>query len=402
MPCCREPVQYRLNMQHNLITDNQALNEFCARASQQPFIIVDTEFVRTRTLNPQLGLIQLNDGHEVMLVDPLTISDWQALKSLLINTNVVKVLHSCSEDLDAFNTALGVMPTPLFDTQFCAQLLGMGSSLGYAALVENLCNVSLDKGESRTDWLARPLSDKQLSYAANDVIYLHDVYLQLKQKIVEAEREQWVFLESETLIAKKQASLPLTYIYLTVKNNWRLNTKQLFVLKALAAWRAEVAKQKDIALNFVLRESAMLEIAKRCSVNKAHLKTIDGILPQTIRRYGDTIMSIVANTLQEYNKLDVANGIAPIERLIDFSQYKKTLAEMKVISAAIAADNDIEPEVVASKKQLEQFLKWQWFKLDETALQGLQPDILSGWRKALFEPYLAGMFNLRITPNSQE
>lgn len=389
-------------MHYKVITDNQSLNTFCAQAKQQSFIIVDTEFVRTRTLNPQLGLIQLNDGIEVVLVDPLAITDWQAFRSLLTDANIVKVLHSCSEDLDAFNTALGVMPTPLFDTQFCAHLLGMGNSLGYAALVEKLCGVALDKGESRTDWLARPLSEKQLSYAANDVIYLRDVYLQLKQAITQAGREAWVFLESETLIAKKQASLPTEFSYLTIKNNWRLNIKQLFVLKALAAWRVEVAKQKDIALNFVLREAAMVEVAKRCSVNKAILKSIDDILPQTIRRYGDDIMKTVAIALQAFEKHQETSAIAPIQRLIDFPKYKKMLAELKFVSAAIAAKNGLEPEVVASKKQLEQFLKWQWFSLDETALQGLLPDILSGWRKELFEPYLTTIFDLKPISNSKE
>ena len=103
--------------------------------------------MRTRTLYPQLGLIQIYDGKQLVLVDPLTIEDFSSLTELLTNPDVVKVLHSCSEDLETFEFAFGVMPEPLFDTQVAAQLAGLGNSVGYGRLVELLQDINLEKGE---------------------------------------------------------------------------------------------------------------------------------------------------------------------------------------------------------------------------------------------------------------
>ena len=172
-------------MQYNFITSNQALADFCQQASQAEAIAVDTEFVRTRTLYPQLGLIQIYDGKQLVLVDPLSIDDFSSLTELLTNPNVVKILHSCSEDLETFWHAFKVMPSPIFDSQFAASIVGMGPALGYAKLVEIMLDVIVDKGESRTDWLARPLRDEQCDYAAKDVLYLFQLYPELKARVEE-------------------------------------------------------------------------------------------------------------------------------------------------------------------------------------------------------------------------
>ena len=149
-------------MQYQLITTFEQLDKVCKAAQRQEAVALDTEFVRTRTLTPHLGLIQLYDGHQLVLIDPLAIDNMQPFISLMENTAVVKVLHSCSEDMEAFLTAFGTVPTPVFDTQLAGSMLDMGPSLGYAKLVELLCDISLDKGESRTDWLARPLREAHL------------------------------------------------------------------------------------------------------------------------------------------------------------------------------------------------------------------------------------------------
>ncbi|MFT6952307.1 MAG: ribonuclease D, partial [Paraglaciecola sp.] len=128
-------------MQYTLITTNEALQMFCNQAAKVQAIAVDTEFVRTRTLYPQLGLIQIYDGQQIVLIDPLAISDFTPLKTLLTDPQVVKIMHSCSEDLETFWYALQVIPQPLFDSQFAAALVGMGPSLGYAKLVDVMLGV---------------------------------------------------------------------------------------------------------------------------------------------------------------------------------------------------------------------------------------------------------------------
>lgn len=375
-------------MQYQLITTDEQLEEVCIAAQRHKAVALDTEFVRTRTLAPHLGLIQLYDGHQLVLIDPLAIDNMQPFIALLENEAVVKVLHSCSEDLETFLTAFNTIPTPVFDTQFAASILGKGASVGYAKLVELLCDVQLDKGESRTDWLARPLRESQLAYAANDVLYLLPCYQQLANEISAVGKTQWVFDEIALLAAKKRAQVPEDFAYLLIKNNWRLNSEQLTVLQALAAWRLTTARRKDLALNFVFKEGHLFEAAQRLPDNKSALSRINGINHQSIRRYGDTIISIISEARTKYAHTPEKLRLPEVLRLIDVPKYKKHLAELKHITERLAEQHSVGSDVIASKKQLNQLLKWYWFEVDETRVQGLMPDVLSTWRATLFREYV--------------
>ncbi len=372
-------------MDYELITTTAKLNAVCEHASQCDAIALDTEFVRTRTLTPQLGLLQLYDGQQLVLIDPLAIDDMSAFVELLNNKNVVKVLHSCSEDLEAFLNAFDTLPTPIYDTQFAAAMLGLGTSLGYAKLVETMSGVALDKGESRTDWLARPLSAKQLVYAANDVLYLLPVYRELRLQSDQSNRTPWIIEEIAALGRKKQSQLPVEYAYLPIKNNWKLNAKQLFVLQRLTAWRLQLARKKDIALNFVVKESALLEIAMRLPESRNALSSIEGMIGPTMRRYGDTLVALVQKALTDFEQLPETQHLPKVRRLMEFSAYKKTLAKIKALVDEVATTQAIPVEVLASKKQMNQAIKWYWLSMDETRAQGLQPDLLSSWRNPLFD-----------------
>ena len=367
-------------MQYNFITSNQALADFCQQASQVEAIAVDTEFVRTRTLYPQLGLIQIYDGKQCVLVDPLAIDDFSSLTELLTNPNVVKVLHSCSEDLETFWHAFKVMPSPIFDSQFAASIVGMGPALGYAKLVEIMLDVVVDKGESRTDWLARPLRVEQCDYAAKDVLYLFQLYPELKARVEDQNKLSWVHAEIAHLSAKKQALIPLDSVYLTIKNNWKLSNKAVLILKKLAAWRTSTARLRDMALNFVVREENLVSIAMLQPSSKNELRAIQGMNSHEVRIHGDALLAIVADC----QKVREEDYPPMIKRLNDIDNYKNTTASVKKLCISIAEKYAIPPELVGSKKQINQLLKWCWFNKDETRDMGLQPDLLSSWRRALF------------------
>lgn len=368
-----------------MITQASQLAEYCQRAVTKPFLAVDTEFVRTRTLYPQLGLVQLYDGEQLALVDPLAVDDLSALTELLINPNVVKVLHSCSEDLETFWTAMQIIPVPVFDTQFAAGLLNLGPSLGYAKLVEQRLGVSLDKGESRTDWLARPLSTQQLDYAANDVLYLHALYPQMAEEVAALGRTQWIFDEMAQLANKKRSELPDEYAYLNIKNNWQLKGKALLVLKELAKWRQQKAKTKNLALNFVFKEQFLLELAKRQPSQKNALFAVPGIPPQDVRRHGDELLAII----QRCQVVAPEHYPAKIERLIDYSAYKRISQSIRQLCEDVANELSLPVEMLGSKKQINQLLKWLWFDLEEGKLTDLKPDLLCGWRGPLLQNSLS-------------
>ena len=136
---------------------------------------LDTEFIRERTYWPQLALVQIAIRDEILLVDPLVPGMAAALAPLLSDRNVLKVMHSASEDLVALQRGCGVVPTPLFDTQIAAALANIGSGMGYQRLVQERLGIALSKGETRSDWLKRPLTEAQLEYAADDVLHLETI-----------------------------------------------------------------------------------------------------------------------------------------------------------------------------------------------------------------------------------
>jgi ribonuclease D len=375
-------------MNFEYIDTPEALSDYCARIATADTLAIDTEFVRTRTLVPQLGLIQVYDGEHLGLIDPVALDDLSAFNEILVNPSIIKVLHSCSEDLDALWFNLKVIPAPLFDSQFAANLLDMGQTLGYANLVEQMLNVHVDKGESRTDWIARPLSVEQLKYAAADVFYLLPVYRQLAAKIQEIGQTEWVFAESDFLSLKKRAEVPSDLAYLSIKNNWKIGAQSRQALKEIASWRLQQAQKRDMAINFVLREQGMLEVAMKLPENKAKLFQLESITPKEARIHTDTLLELVQNALNT-----AAEDCPPkVQRLTDFSDYKKALSALKDVCQGLADKHHTRVDVLASKKQLNQWLKWCWFEIDELDSVQLQPDIVSGWRRNIFAQELARLF----------
>jgi ribonuclease D len=367
-------------MQYTFINTEQALVNFCQQASQAAFVAVDTEFVRTRTLYPQLGLIQLYDGKDLVLVDPLAIDDVSSLKDLLTDPNVVKVLHSCSEDLETFWHAFKIMPHPIFDSQFAASIIGMGASLGYAKLVDTMLGVTVDKGESRTDWLARPLRPEQCVYAANDVLFLYQLYPELLQKVEAQQKLSWVYSEIANLASKKQKLIPLETVYLGFKNSWKLSGKSILILKELAAWRTSTARKRDMALNFVVREENLLEIARQEPTSLTELRAISGVNPHEVRIHGQALLDIV----EACGQVDSSDYPRRVERLNDFDDYKNTVVSIRNICIQVAEQLDVPLELVGSKKQINQLMKWCWFEQDDSRIMGLVPDLINGWRREFF------------------
>lgn len=379
-------------MQYHYIKTNDDLAAFCAKAKTKQSIAIDTEFVRTRTYYPQIGLIQAYDGEQLVLIDPLEIDQFDSLRDLLVDPEVTKILHSCSEDLEVFWRYFGVIPKPLFDSQIAASMCNMGNALGYAKLVEVLLGISLDKGESRTDWLARPLTNEQCHYAANDVIYLMQLYPLLLEKISQVERLDWVFDEALLQTNKKEFLLPPQWAYLTIKHNWLVKGQSLLILKKLAQWRVEKARRKDIALNFIVRESCLIDIAKRRPTELHGLKAIEGLGPIDIRRHGEEILDIVA-TCVDKTPDDYPD---PIQRLADFPKFKGISKAIRTLCEEKAEALDIPIEILASKRQINQLLKWLWFKHDETRIVGLRPDFLMGWRKQILQKELEHLCGVEL------
>ncbi|MEH8017956.1 ribonuclease D [Rheinheimera muenzenbergensis] len=368
---------------YSLITDNNALASYCQQVAANSVLALDTEFIRQSTLYPKLGLIQLFDGSSLALVDPLTITDWQPLQQLLLRPDCIKMLHSCTEDLEAFAT-IGIKDiTPLFDTQLAAELLGWGSSMGYARLVEQLSAQVLDKSESRTDWLARPLSATQLQYAANDVYYLHPLYNKLCAELSPAQHSL-LLREGEQLNKRKLQQLPLQYRFLEIKNSWQLSPRELAVLRELAAWRQQYAMDKDIALGLIVKDAAMLELAKRRPATAESLMNIPAIPAREVRRHAKTLVDIIAAAK------DVPQQLCPqrFYHTDSFSGHKETSEQLSQAIKQAAAALAIPAEFISVKRQLNEYLNWCWRVSDQDRALLPLPEYLQGWRAELLRPFL--------------
>jgi ribonuclease D len=166
------------------IDNSQQLAELCEQLQSATELAIDTEFMRSDTFFAKLALIQLSDGEQCWLIDTPAIDELQPLTELLSQPQLTLVFHSCGEDLEVLDQVLSVRPKKLFDSQVAAGIVNIGYSMGYARLVENMLQIELGKEDTRSDWLARPLSDRQKLYAADDVLYLFRIYKLLPQIVV--------------------------------------------------------------------------------------------------------------------------------------------------------------------------------------------------------------------------
>lgn len=372
-------------MQYHYITTQAELNTHLAAYANATVLAIDTEFMRRRTLYPELALIQIFDGQTACLIDPLCELDLSEFWHLMINENIVKVLHSPSEDLEVFLRHAKCVPTPLFDTQFALTLLGKGNCVGFANMVEQLLGVVVDKSQSRTDWLKRPLTNSQLDYACADVTYLLPCYQIISQEIDSKGWRKIVYSETAMVAAKREYETPDDKLYLDVSNSWKLYPESLNVLKPLAIWRRNKAKEKNLALSFICKEQCLIDISMRKPTNLAQLKKIPELDPMSVNRNGKAILEIVATALAA----DESSYPERIKRLVDFPQYKKEVKKIKHLVKDVADETGIDPDVFASKKQINGLLSWCW-KLTESEREVAPlPDLISYWRGGYLTDALA-------------
>ncbi|QPB42963.1 ribonuclease D [Rodentibacter haemolyticus] len=360
----------------SLITTDQALAETCCLARQQSAVALDTEFVRVSTYFPKLGLIQLYDGERISLIDPLSITDFSPFVELLVDSNVLKILHSCSEDLLVFLQEFDQLPRPMIDTQIMARFLGLGNSVGLAKLALQYLNVEVDKGATRTNWIKRPLSETQLHYAAGDVWYLLPLYHCLQKELAETPWEEAVHSDCELALAKanKLQRNDADKAYLDIPNAWKLNPLELARLKILAQWRQEVAIARDLALSYVVKSEHLWKVAKYNPRNTSEMLEM-GLTNNEVRVRGKKILQLLAQT-RRVSPYDYPKRIV---RVVDDPRYKKAIRLLQEKAYELTPQG-LTLEILASKRSLEDLIKWVWLHNEP---QDKLPDLLVGWRREI-------------------
>ncbi|UTA48925.1 ribonuclease D [Simiduia sp. 21SJ11W-1] len=370
------------------VDSQDELRTLCERWQDQAAIAIDTEFMRSQTYYPHAGLIQVGDGRGCYLIDPLAIKDLTPLAQLMTHPGTVKVIHSCSEDLEVFRFLLGVVPKPLFDTQIGAAFANFGFSLGYGALIQQLLSIELEKGETRSDWMQRPLSQSQLHYAALDVAYLLIAYGKILAELKQLGRLGWVREECERLVAAAESPEDFSQAYTKIKLAWKLYPDQLAILRDVCIWREKTARELDIPRNRLMKEGAAWEVARRKPGHTKQLAGIDGMGNRTLRDHAETLLAIVQNA--------EANGLP--ERLPKpfTPRQGEVLKSLKAVANGVSETQAIAPEVLTRKKDLE--------ALTRSVLAGKPelPDTLTGWRYAVVGQQLAAEAETLVPEYQQE
>ena len=354
------------------ILDDASLAEHCAAWQVLPFVALDTEFMRVDTFYPIAGLLQVSAGNGAYLIDPLRISDWRPFAALLEAPTVVKVLHSCSEDLEVFLRLTGCLPAPLFDTQLAAGYLNLGFSMGYSRLVQALLDIELPKGETRSDWLQRPLSELQVRYAAEDVSHLVEVYRALMARLA-PQKVEWILADGAELVANLGREVAPEDAWRDAKLAWKLSRQQQAVLRALCAWRERQARARNQPRNRILREHSLWPLARTQPDNLVALARIEDMHPKTVRQDGETLLQLIreAAALPPEQWPEALPEPLPIEA-------SALLKKLRAVGQREGERLDIVPELMLRKKTLEALLKSGYpngpYQL---------PDSLRGWRREL-------------------
>jgi len=333
-----------------LIDSDADLRDALEQAAGSLAVAVDTEFMRRNTFFPQVALVQLCFGDEALLVDPLAITDTAPLADLLGDPAVTKVLHSASEDLEVFQRWLGVLPEPLFDTQRAAALLDMGFGLGYSALVKLVCDIDLPKGETRSDWLQRPLSESQCEYAAQDVAWLLPVWQHLHERCLEQGKEDWVLADGRDTLAAYRAP-GMDYLK-RISNAWKLDRRQLGALQAVCEWRERTARSRDKPRGWIIDDAACLQLAQTAPGNPTELKARVELPASVLRRDGDAILQALA-VQREVAEADLPQRLpGPLT-----PQQRKQLKRLKAQVADIARGLGTAPEALLQSRDYELLLR---------------------------------------------
>ena len=370
------------------IDDNSSLSEFCELISNEAVLALDTEFIREKTYYPKLCLLQIAAGEHIACIDPLAIENLDPLLDLLYDPAKTKVLHAARQDLEIFYQLRKSLPKPVFDTQIAATLLGFNDQIGYANLVQKMLGVQLDKDQARTDWSQRPLENKQIHYAANDVRYLLQAYPIIIDKLTSQNRIDWLSADFDELVNTAVYEVDPNNIWRRVSGSTRLKPRQLVILQALAAWRENTAIKHDRPRRWILADDVLINLVQQTPQNLQQLEKIRGVKSSTVDKFGNAIIKTIIDAKQipedQWPSLPSWTRSTPQqEALIDLCMaYLKQLA----------LENSISPGILCNRKEMEKLISGD----HDVA-------ILQGWRNKLIgQPILQlleGHYSLLIKDN---
>lgn len=347
------------------IDNDEALAQFCATLGQASYCAVDTEFIRESTYYAELALIQIGSGEHFACIDPLAINDFTPFAELLAKPDLLKLFHSCSQDLEILYQKFGAVPTPIFDTQLAAAVLGYNHQISYADLVQQICDVALEKKHTRANWMRRPLSDDELDYAMDDVRYLLTVYEHLNEQLQESRRDSWMEKDLRALTDPAKYEVNLSQVWKRLKGVQKLKGEKLQIASDLCRWREELAQRQNRPRRWIVKDDTLIELARQKPASEADLSSIPELQEKTIRRHGAELLAIVANA----QSIDPADW-PQHDKVNSLDKQQLALGDcLMALCRVIAEENEIALATLVVRKDI-----------DNLILNSKSSRLTQGWR----------------------
>lgn len=365
-----------------LIQTEKDLDILVRRAQKTDAVALDTEFVWERTYYPNLGLIQIAlSDEECYLIDPCAIQDLSAFGTLLSNRSVVKIFHDAPQDLIILQRATGATPQNVFDTRLAAGFSNLPATLSLSNLVNELLDIKLAKGETRTNWLQRPLTEEQFEYALDDVRYLRAVRVILLSRIIGPKIKSWLQEELNLLNnpATYQSQLD-TQKFMKTRGSSSLDRQGLAILKNLTTWREGIARKQNRPRGHIIKDTSLIEISKKKIVKKEELRPLGGLSEKAVSKYGTTVGKIVTTTLAQPE-----SGYPELKRPARLNKADgEALEKLKGLIALKGELLGVAPTLIGNSSELKTLVKTLNTKKANAPKQLRQTE---GWRKSFLEDF---------------
>jgi len=352
------------------ITTTEALREFCAGLADEPFITVDTEFMRETTYWPKLCLIQAASPTSAAIIDPLAEGiDLEPFLALMRDESILKVFHAARQDVEIF-VKLGAMPKPMFDTQVAAMAAGFGDQVSYEALVRQMLRQEVDKGSRFTDWARRPLSEAQLVYALGDVTHLAALYPKLRDRLQKDGRLEWVMAEMGDLTDPALYDTDPEKAWKRLKPK-KFSAKYLAPFVATAVWRERAAQERDQPRGRILKDEAIDEIAAQAPTDPDAFNRLRSVP----KGFGASRLGLELSAELKRVMADPEAHAPKLERPAHNQPAPPSVVELlKVLLKAKSDNAGVATKLIANVADLEKIA------LSDEA----DVDALKGWRRQLF------------------
>ncbi len=381
-----------------MITTTKDLSRACQEASAAGAVGIDTEFVWSRTYYPTLGVVQMGyPDKKSALIDALAIEDWAPFAKLMADTKTVKILHDAQQDLTILKRACGASPKNIFDTQRCAGFVGLSATISLRDLLKSMMKIRLEKTETQSDWLARPLTDAQLVYAANDVAHSTELMERIFEKADASERREWIlnemeYYEQESLYEESDPDIEMP----RVRGSGALTHQQRNVLRSLGAWREHSARRRNLPRNFILSDDAIVSLTKRLPDCAQSIRPMKGLTEKTLERNRSKIWAAIERGIGG-DLPDLPNGNVRAASCDDGYEARVDFALAYIKGTCTAAKMD--PALIGNRSEITSLV------LGAPDLDPQNHRILRGWRAgfcglSLLE-LLNGKGSLSIDPSSK-